>query len=47
MINKIDTSNLTRDVEFFYPYEVQIMDEKSHENNLQGDASHKEYKKLK
>lgn len=45
MINKIDTSNLTRDIEFFYPYEVQIMDEKSYDNNLQGDASHKEYKK--
>jgi uncharacterized protein (TIGR04562 family) len=45
MINKIDTSNLARDIEFFYPYEVQVIDEKSNKNNLQGDASHKEYKK--
>ena len=45
MMNKIDSSNLTRDVEFFYPYEVQIMDKESHDNNLKGDASHSEYKK--
>ena len=40
MINAMDTSNLSRDIEFFYPYEVQIMDKASSENNHEGDASH-------
>lgn len=29
---------------FFYPYEVQIVDIETYNNNLQGAASHKEYK---
>ena len=45
MVNALDSSNLARDIEFFYPYEVQIMDEESYENNNQGDASHSDYKK--
>ncbi len=45
MINAMDTSNLSRDIEFFYPYEVQIIDKVSSENNHEGDASHVEYKK--
>ena len=45
MVNSLDSSNLSRDIEFFYPYEVQIMDEGSYQNNIQGDASHLEYKK--
>ena len=45
MINAMDTSNLSRDIEFFYPYEVQIIDKASSENNHEGDASHVEYKK--
>ena len=30
---------------FFYPYEVQITDIKSHQENTEGEASHEEYKK--
>jgi uncharacterized protein (TIGR04562 family) len=44
-ILSIDTSLITRDIRFFYPYEVQITDEASHEKNTEGDASHVEYKK--
>lgn len=42
---EMDHSLLTRDIRFFYPFEVQIVDEKNHNNNLQGEASHQEYKK--
>jgi uncharacterized protein (TIGR04562 family) len=41
----LDTSPIARDVRFFYPFEVQITDEKSHFANTQGKASHEEYKK--
>ncbi len=41
----LDTSSIARDVRFFYPYEVQITDEKSHQKNTEGEASHVEYKK--
>lgn len=41
----LDTSSIARDIRFFYPYEVQITDEKSHEKNTEGEASHVEYKK--
>lgn len=41
----IDTSSIARDIRFFYPYEVQITDEKSHKENSYGKASHGEYKK--
>lgn len=41
----LDTSSITQDVRFFYPYEVQITDIKSHNENTVGDASHQEYKK--
>ena len=43
-LNNIDTSNLTRDIEFFYPYEVQIVDQETHNNNIEGPASHNDYK---
>lgn len=41
----LDTSSIARDVRFFYPFEVQITDIKSHEQNTEGEASHNEYKK--
>lgn len=40
----LDTSFIAKDVRFFYPYEVQITDVKSHEENTMGEASHEEYK---
>jgi len=42
----LDTSPISRDVRFFYPFEVQITDKESHIKNTEGEASHKEYKKL-
>ena len=45
-INGLDVSTLTKDVEFFYPYEIQVVDEVTNENNKKGDASHSEYKRI-
>jgi uncharacterized protein (TIGR04562 family) len=41
----LDTSEIAQDVRFFYPYEVQITDFDSHNENTDGEASHTEYKK--
>lgn len=41
----IDTTPISRDIRFFYPFEVQITDADSHVKNTQGEASHEEYKK--
>lgn len=41
----LDTSAISRDVRFFYPFEVQITDYESHLKNTQGEASHNEYKR--
>ena len=44
-ILSLDTSAITREIKFFYPFEVQIVDEKSHVHNTEGEASHLEYKR--
>ena len=44
-ILSLDTSSISQDIRFFYPYEVQITDLQSHEENTDGEASHQEYKK--
>ncbi len=41
----MDVSLIARDIRFFYPYEVQIIDERAHKNNTEGEASHQDYKK--
>jgi uncharacterized protein (TIGR04562 family) len=41
----LDTSPISRDIRFFYPFEVQITDYESHLKNTQGEASHLEYKR--
>lgn len=41
----LDTSPISRDVRFFYPFEVQITDYESHLQNTMGEASHQEYKR--
>lgn len=41
----MDVSLIARDIRFFYPYELQIVDLESHKNNTHGEASHVEYKK--
>lgn len=44
-ILSLDISSIAQDVRFFYPYEVQITDLESHNENTDGEASHSEYKK--
>lgn len=44
-ILSMDYSLVARDIKFFYPYEVQIVDNDSHNVNTEGEASHVEYKK--
>ncbi len=41
----LDTTPISRDVRFFYPFEVQITDLEGHQRNTQGEASHQEYKR--
>ncbi len=41
---KLDTSSISKNLRFFYPYEVQITDYESHKRNTEGEASHNEYK---
>lgn len=41
---KLDPSTISNNLSFFYPYEVQIVDAKSHKQNTIGEASHEEYK---
>lgn len=40
----MDMSLVARDIRFFYPYEVQIVDIDAHRDNSAGEASHGEYK---
>jgi uncharacterized protein (TIGR04562 family) len=44
-ILSMDISLIAKEARFFYPFEVQILDEKAQYNNSIGDASHEEYKK--
>ena len=41
----MDISPVARDIRFFYPYEIQIVDNTAFQENSQGDASHQEYKR--
>jgi len=45
-IVNMDTSKIAGTTRFFYPFEVQIIDEESHKINTGGDASHLRYKKM-
>lgn len=40
----LDSSTVTKNLRFFYPFEIQITDIDSHQKNTAGEASHKEYK---
>lgn len=42
---RLDLRNIQKEIRFFYPFEVQILDEKSHKENLAGRSSHSNYKK--
>jgi uncharacterized protein (TIGR04562 family) len=43
-IISMDISPVARDIRFFYPYEVQVMDTEAFKENSEGEASHQEYK---
>jgi uncharacterized protein (TIGR04562 family) len=45
ILDRIDPKSIQREVRFFYPYEVQIMDAKSAEENEKGRSAHSEYKR--
>lgn len=44
-IEGVDLKYVQREIRFFYPFEVQIMDIKSAEENERGRSAHSEYKK--
>ncbi|MEK6579748.1 MAG: hypothetical protein AABZ55_11020, partial [Bdellovibrionota bacterium] len=44
-IERIDLKHIQREVRFFYPFEVQIVDQKSSEENEKGRSAHSEYKR--
>src|SRR5690606_5690588 len=45
LIEKVDLKQLQKEIRFFYPYEVQIMDQMSAEENERGRSAHSEYKR--
>jgi uncharacterized protein (TIGR04562 family) len=45
VVDKIDLKQLQREIRFFYPFEVQIVDAKSDEENEKGRSAHSEYKR--
>jgi uncharacterized protein (TIGR04562 family) len=45
IIERIDLKYLQREIRFFYPYEVQLVDQKNHEENEKGKSAHSEYKR--
>jgi uncharacterized protein (TIGR04562 family) len=45
VIERIDFRYVQREVRFFYPFEVQVLDLMSSEENEKGRSAHKEYKK--
>ncbi len=42
----INQSFISNEILFFYPYEVQIMDNDTYNNNMEGDASYMKYKRI-
>jgi uncharacterized protein (TIGR04562 family) len=45
VIDRIDLKYLQKEVRFFYPFEVQVLDIRSHEENEKGRSAHSEYKR--
>ena len=44
VLDRIDFKNIQLDIRFFYPYEVQILDQRSADENERGKSSHTAYK---
>lgn len=45
VLERMDLRNIQKEIRFFYPYEVQITDLVSHEQNMSGASSHENYKR--
>jgi uncharacterized protein (TIGR04562 family) len=45
LVNHLDSTAIQREIRFFYPYEIQLMDQASFHENLEGEASHMIYRK--
>jgi uncharacterized protein (TIGR04562 family) len=44
-IDRIDLRYIQREIRFFYPFEVQVVDQRSAEENERGRSAHSEYKR--
>lgn len=44
-IERMDLKFIQKQVRFFYPFEIQIVDQKSHESNEKGRSAHSDYRK--
>lgn len=44
-IERIDLKHVQREIRFFYPFEVQVVDSRSAEENERGRSAHSEYKR--
>ncbi len=45
LAQSLDLLGVERQIQFFFPYEVQVMDRESYEAAVQGRASYREYKR--
>lgn len=45
IVDRIDLRYLQREIRFFYPFEIQVLDNISAEDNEKGKSAHSEYKK--
>lgn len=45
VVDRVDMKYLQKEIKFFYPYEIQVVDVKNHEENERGRSAHSEYKK--
>jgi uncharacterized protein (TIGR04562 family) len=45
VLDRIDPKSIQRMIRFFYPFEIQVMDQYSHLENEKGRSAHGEYKK--
>jgi uncharacterized protein (TIGR04562 family) len=45
MVERMELKKLQREVRFFYPYEIQVVDIANHVENERGRSAHSEYKK--
>ena len=45
IIDKLELKHIQREIRFFYPFEVQVVDQKSAEENERGRSAHSEYKR--